>query len=130
MLVDPFRFELAFDERALDDAHVVDVRAFACRDDPRHAIVLEIESGVVVTGIAGLHASARNQRLIERTPSRLAVVVRTMAARQESEALDNREFLRAGIGRALFEPAERASARAAEHDPPLPRLAQHDVDPL
>src|SRR3954464_4269976 len=53
-----------------------------------------------------------------------------MTALEEAEALDLRKLLRPRIRRALFEPAQRSRARAAEHDPAIPRLAQNHVDAL
>src|ERR1051326_4595678 len=128
--LDPLGLERVLDHAAADDAYVVHLRTVPRRHDARDAVVLEIQAGIVIARVARLHATARDQRVIERPPAGLAVVMRTVAAGEKAETLDNRQLFGPRIGGALLEPAQRAGARAAEHDAALPCLTQDGVEAL
>src|SRR5512139_3522734 len=129
-LGDPLRLHHPFGDPAAHHAHVIDLGVGAGGHHALDLVVLEVDPGVVVAGVPRLHFPGSDQLLVQGSPPRLAVVVRRVTALDEAEALDDRQLLGARIGRALLEPAERPGARATEHDPAIPRLAQHDVDAL
>ena len=73
-------------------------------------------------------APRATSRCIVGRRSRLAVVVRAVAARQEAETWDRRKRTGHRIGEAVLEPADRAGAGAAEDDAFFPCRAQVPIE--
>src|SRR5688500_4589471 len=90
-LRDALRLESPLDDFAANETHVVALRTGPSGDHSLDLVVLEIDPGVVVAGVAGLQFTGSDHPVIGRPALRFTVVVRRVAALQESEALDHRE---------------------------------------
>ena len=100
----------------------------AGRDDLSQRAVDAMERGTGVGGEAGWQAVG-HQLLVGRAASRVTVIMRTDAAGQQAESVvETPEWAAKRIRDAAVEPAERASADAAQQDAGLRGAAQGQVD--
>ena len=95
----------ALDHSAILARHVKGIACIIERDDLFDLAILEIDAGAIVAGIAGLEFAGADLGPVKRPSARFGVIMRAMAAAHEAQPLDGREFARARVGGAMFEPA-------------------------
>jgi len=125
---DDGRREWRFHDIPFDPLDPICLRVLASGDDFGQFGVVKAQSDELVGGIARLERSVADHALEGRASEWFTVVARAVAVGQEAETVDWRHAAGNRIGGALFEPADRSGAWAAENDARVPRFAQDDVD--
>ena len=92
--LDHLRLQRPLDDLAARDAHEGHLRTLSRRDDAPDLVVLEIDPGVVVAGVPWLHLAGSDQLHVQRPTILFCIVVRAMAALEETEAVHDRQLLR------------------------------------